>query len=51
MTDIPKTIWVELAAAQAGERVLSQNFFSLCDGERYPEIARIVFLAMAPSQR
>jgi hypothetical protein len=31
---------------KAGADVLSENYFSLVDGDGYPEIARIVFEAM-----
>jgi len=32
---------------EAGALALSENYFALADGDGYPEIARIVFEAMA----
>jgi hypothetical protein len=32
---------------EAGARALSHRYLDPCDGDEYPEIARIVFLAMA----
>ena len=39
------------AMIAAGDLALSRRFFDLCDGNEYPQIARIVFEAMMEARR